>query len=92
MNLFTENEVQKFETKAKKENLFKKFIWYNSYLSISYSIKITDFKGFKVPQWSKISSIELLDGNYIINVSLFKDNNFLYDIETALKYDLITFN
>ena len=91
MNIFTENEVKSFETKAQKENFFKKFIWYNSYLSISYSIPNTDFKGFKVPQWSKISSVELLDGNYIINVSLFKDNNFLYEIETALKHDLITF-
>lgn len=91
MDTFTENEVKSFETKALKEDFFKKFIWYNSYLSISYSIPTTDFKGFKVPQWSKISSVELLDGNYIINVSLFKDNNFLYEIETALKYDLITF-
>jgi hypothetical protein len=91
MNIFTENEVQSFETKVLKEKFFKKFIWYNSYLSISYIIPITNFKGFKVPQWSKISSVELLEDNYIINVSLFKDNNFLYDIETALKYDLITF-
>ena len=90
MGAFTENQASKFEAKASKENYFANFVHCNSHLSITYVVPQDKFLGLKVPMWSTVKSVVLFENNFIVEISIFNDAN-LYDIETALKYDLITF-
>ena len=90
MGAFTENQAFTFKLKASKENYFAKFEHYNSYLSVTYIVPQNKFLGLKIPMWSTVKSIVLFENNFIIEVNLYNDAN-LYDIETALKHDLITF-
>lgn len=92
MDRFKDNEVALFRAKASKENYFTNFVWYNSYLEVAYTVPKDEFKGFKVPQWSMVSNVRLTHEGFVITLSLFKDSNFLYSIENALKYELIIFN
>ena len=93
MNQFTETQVKLFEAKASVEKYFTKFVWYNRYLQITYVVPQSEFKGFKVPQWSMVSSMTAFEDSFVIIISLFNDENWLYDINAALKaeYPLITF-
>lgn len=91
MNTFTETQAKAFETKASAETYFAKFVWYNRYLQVTYAIPQKDFKGFKVPQWIMVSSMVAFEDSFIIVVNLFNDANWLYDLDIALKHDLITF-
>jgi hypothetical protein len=90
MSAFTEVQAGIFKDKASKEKYFTKFVHYNSYLQITYTIPKDKFNGFKVPQWSMVSSFNSFENSFILILCIFNDNNFLYDIDTCLKYDFIT--
>lgn len=91
MNTFTETQAKAFETKASAEKFFSNFIWFNRYLEVIYVIPQSEFKGFKVPQWSKVTSIVAFQNCFILKLAIFNDANWLYDLDIALKHDLITF-
>ena len=91
MSPFTESQAEAFKDKASKEKFFAKFVWFNRYLEITYVIPQSDFKGFKIPQWSRVQDIVLFEDTFILKVCIFNDENWLYDMNIALKYDLITF-
>jgi hypothetical protein len=91
MSLFTISQVEMFKEKASKEKHFANFIWYNQYLEVTYVIPQSEFKGFRVPQWSKIQSMVVFEDSFILKLAIFNDGNWLYSVEIALKFDLITF-
>jgi|688.fasta_scaffold1473629_2 hypothetical protein len=91
MSRFSEVQTELFKDKASKEKFFAKFVHYNSYLQITYVIPQSEFKGFKVPQWSMVTSVVAFENSFILTLALFNDVNWLYDIDVALKHDLITF-
>ena len=88
---FTQIQADAFKDKVSKEKFFTKFVWYNQYLQMTYVIPQDEFKGFKIPQWSKVTSVVLFEGNFILVLALFNDTNWLYSMDNAFKYDLITF-